>query len=338
MLEEVPVGGRAVVQRAAAAGDVHLLRHQVVPHGLHHLPVVLVALLQVQVGDAGVEVVGAHGVADDLAVLLEGDAVLVVIHAVLHGVPQLNGQPGDAQVFRIPRGAVHLDQPHVVGGAHGGLHLAGARGGIVEVAEVVGGLFRHVQEAVPAGKAVVQAGRGEHVAHVVHLKVVDVPLAGDAVVLPFADDLLGGQVAVGQLSPGEEGDVFLQLVQQGLIARADRRVRGGLHPLVEVAVAKDRAGEVALRLARGNAEVLHHMADVRALEHMLQVSHGHLSAGVEALLVQPAGPADVPVGNAVRLGIGGTGSIRQHQRSPFSASAFFSAAAPKRGEDRVGLP
>ena len=338
MMEEVAVGGRAVVQRAAAAGDVHLLRHQMVPHRIQHRAVIRITLLQVQVGDAGVEVVGAHGVADDLPVLLEGDAVLVVIHAVLHGVPQADGQAGDAQVFRIPRGAVHFDQPHVVGGAYGGLHLAGTGGGVVEVAEVVGGPFRHVQEAVPAGEAVVQAGGGEHVAHVVHLKVVDVPLPGNTVALPFADDLLGGQVAVGELCPGKQRDVRLQLIQQGLIARAHRRVRGGLHPLVEVAVAKDRPGELALRLARGNAEVFHHMADVRALEHVLQMAHGHLSAGVEALLVQPAGPADVPVGDAVRLGIGGTGGVSQHQRSPFSASAFFSATAPKRGEDRVGLP
>ena len=338
VLEEVPVGGCAVVQRAAAAGDVHLLGHQVVPHRVQHRAVVRVAFFHVQVGDAGVEVVGAHGVADDLPVLLEGDAVLVVVHAVLHGVPQLNGQPGDAQVFRIPRGAVHLDQPHVVGGAYGGLHLAGTGGGVVEVAEVVGSLLGHVQEAVPAGEAVVQAGGGEHVAHVVHLKVVDVPLPGNTVALPFADDLLGGQVAVGQLGPGEERDVLLQLIQQGLIARAHRGVRGGLHPLVEVAVAKDRPGEFALRLARGNAEVFHHMADVLALEHVLQMRNGHLRAGVEALLVQPARPADVLIGDAIRPGIGGTGGICQHQRSPFSASAFFSATAPKRGEDRVGLP
>ena len=175
-------------------------------------------------------------------------------------------------------------------------------------------------------------------AHVVHLKIVDVPLPHGALSLLFADDLLGGKIAVGLLGPGKQSDIILQLVQQLFIPGLYGCINRGLEPLVKISVAKYRAVKASFRFPGGDAEIFHYMADVLFLEHALQVGHGDGGHGVEPFLVQAARPRYVFVRDRGQPGVRRTGSIGDHAINPFACSAFFSSIAPNRGLDRVGFP
>ena len=175
-------------------------------------------------------------------------------------------------------------------------------------------------------------------AHVVHFKIVDIPLPHGAPALLFADDLLGGKVAVLLLGPGKERGVILQLIQQLFIPGFHRRVCRRLEPLVIIPVAEHGAVKVPFRFPGGDAEVFHHVADVLFLEHALQMGHGDGGHGIEPFLVQAACPVHVLIGDGGQSGIGGMGGIGDHAINPFACSAFFSSFAPNRGLDRVGLP
>ena len=134
--------------------------------------------------------------------------------------------------------------------------------------------------------------------HVVHLKVVDVPLPLVSAPLFLPNNLLCGEITVRQLRTGEQGDVVLQLLKQRLLLLSNRRINSSLEPLVEIAVAEYRSGEIPFRLARRDSEVFHHMADIRRLEHALQMRNCHRRDCVEALLIQAARPRNVAKGYA----------------------------------------
>ena len=80
------VGRGSVVQRAAGSVDVHLAVYQVVPDGVEVLLQLCLAVLYVQVGHSGVQVISPDGVPHGVVLLAERYAVLVVVGAVLHAV------------------------------------------------------------------------------------------------------------------------------------------------------------------------------------------------------------------------------------------------------------
>ena len=91
MLEKISIGRGAVIQGPASPRHIHLLGHKAFPDLAEHLPQFFVVLLQAQIRHAGIQIVCPHGMSDDFVMLPQGNAVLIVIHALGHGIPQGNG-------------------------------------------------------------------------------------------------------------------------------------------------------------------------------------------------------------------------------------------------------
>ena len=70
VVEEIAVGGRAVIQGPAPAGDVKLLRHQTLPHLMKHLHQLRIVLLQTQIRHTGIQIIGPDRMADNGFMLL----------------------------------------------------------------------------------------------------------------------------------------------------------------------------------------------------------------------------------------------------------------------------
>ncbi len=153
------VGRSAVVKRAAPAGDVHLLLDEVGPDAFQRRPERAVARLDEQIRCAGIKIIGADGVAHAVGLLLEGDAVLVVIGAVGHEVAHRHELPGQFQIARLAGGAIKLHHAHVVRRADGIARQLGrwlAKGVVEKVRRLAG----HGQQVGAAGGPVMHAGGG----------------------------------------------------------------------------------------------------------------------------------------------------------------------------------
>ncbi len=130
-------------------------------------------------------------------------------------------------------------------------------------------------------------------AEIVHLKIVDIPHSGGSVLLPLPDNLLGGQISVALLGFCNQIYVTVYLRKQLLIVRLCRGIKGRLHPLIKVAVAKHRPVKIPLGLPGADFEIFHHMADILALKHVLKLRYRAPRAGVEPLLPKSPCPFHV---------------------------------------------
>ncbi len=88
-------------RRAAAAGDKELVRNHVLPGRLQNGHEGRVAGLGIDVGSAGVKVGGADGVADDVSLLFQGDAVLVVVVTVFNQIAHRQELDCEIEIFRF---------------------------------------------------------------------------------------------------------------------------------------------------------------------------------------------------------------------------------------------
>ncbi len=286
------VGRGAVEQGPAGAGDVHLARDDVVPDLEQGGEQGLVAGLGVHVGGAGVEVVGADGVADGLVLAAEGYAVLVVIGAVGGDVAHVEERAGQRQVSRVARGAEEFDDPHVVRRADG---VAGElRRRVPEGADQeIGRLDGDVEQVRLAGGPVVDACGGHQMPEVVHLEVEAV-LEG-----PRVASVAGGdqdrrvQVAVGALGQGDDADGLVHLPVELRIPRDGVDGGGGLEPLVEVAVVPAGAAVPSLGQPGRDPEVVEELARLRTLHDLPHLRDHRLAARREAVGPEAAGPSHV---------------------------------------------
>ena len=111
----IGLAGRA---RAAAACQVELGFHHVVPDGGDGFEVTLVALERGDIGHAGIKIVRAHGVADGLALIDDRHVVLAVVAArrATAGIDEKlrEIQPAGIAGFPVEFGEAHLD--HLMAG------------------------------------------------------------------------------------------------------------------------------------------------------------------------------------------------------------------------------
>ena len=91
----------------------------VVPDGAEVLQQLRLTGLGVEVGNAGIEVVGANGMAHGFVLVAELMAVLIVVFAILHRVANGNQALGQREVFLVACLTIHFGGTHVVGGADG---------------------------------------------------------------------------------------------------------------------------------------------------------------------------------------------------------------------------
>ena len=257
------VGRDTIVQGTAAAHDVNLVVDNVVPDGGEVPHELSLARLGIEVGDTGIEVVGAYGVSHGLVLVAELVAVLVVVLAVGHAVADGYQPLGQRQVFLVARLAVYLGGTHVVAGTDG---VARQLGSVVgqEVVKEVGSLLAALEERGLACGALVYDAGGNEVPEVIGLEVQTrgkgvflvlanlnacrILLDGMRVnaCIAFGNDYWRVDVAIGTLG---QCHLLDELVHQGV----QLRVLGdgidcgaGLEPFVHVAVMEWRPVVLAL--------------------------------------------------------------------------------------------
>ncbi len=230
--------------------------------------------------------------AEDLVVLEQWDAVLVVVAAVGHEVAQADCQAGRLQEALLSGFPVELDQTHVVGRADGGLHLPGPLRLLVKRFQVTGGPDRDLEQGPFPGQAVVRAGGREQVAEIIGFEVVDIPLAADAAVLPFPDDLLGRQVAVRLLGLPDQLDESVDPGLEGRILAFVGDQHGAFQDFVEVPVVKRRAFVMAVPEVGGDLEIGHGMEVVVAFEKAEYMGDHRVRDAGGALLPETVAPCE----------------------------------------------
>ena len=124
------------------------------------------------------------------------------------------------------------------------------------------GVLLHDVEQLRLARRLIEGDRG-----LKHMPVA-VELMALLQILPLVVGLLDGevgvQIAVGLLGATDKRDELVRLALELLVGADGQRVGDGLKPLRDVAVLEDHAVELALLLARGNAEVLDRVALFRA--------------------------------------------------------------------------
>jgi hypothetical protein len=273
------VGRGAVVERAAAAGEVELGVDHVVPEPREDLLELLVARLGHEVGEAGIEVVGPHGVAGGDRLLAHREAVLVVVAAV-EVVAHVDERLGEAQVPLVARCAVQLHHAHVVRGAdRAGGELLRVLGG--ERLEEPGGALRRVEQHGAAGDSVMADADRDEVPEVVGLEVEAVGQCPDLLPVALGDEGGRVQVAVVALHGGDLGGDRVDLRLELGIGRRLEDADGGLEPLVEVAVEEGRALMHALGVAGRDEEVAPTRADLGVAQRAPDRRHRHVAGPLE---------------------------------------------------------
>ncbi len=122
------------------------------------------------IGRAGVQIVGAHRVADRFALPAERYAVLIVVGSVADQIAQLDQPPGHLQIFGLAGGAIQLNRAHVVRGTDGTSREL--RSGLGQQGvEIIGGFAGHVQQTGLAGGPVVNACGSEQMAQVIRFEL-----------------------------------------------------------------------------------------------------------------------------------------------------------------------
>jgi hypothetical protein len=180
-------------------------------------------------------------VADGLGLLLERDAVLIVVAAILD-LPALGEEIlREPEVTRIAGLAVERRQAHVVRRTHGTAQHIGRT--VAQCArEEVRRLARDREQVRFAGCLVMDARRAHQVAEIVELEVVTI-LEGRSVGVAVAltDEHRRVQIAVGALRLRDDSDAAIQAAIK-VVARRDRlHGAGGFDELVELAVVERRA-------------------------------------------------------------------------------------------------
>ena len=279
------LGGQVVVDGvgfahmggAHAAGDVHLLVHNVVQHaggGVHQGGI---AIQAAHLRHAGQQIPLAHRVAHGHGLLADGHMGLV-IHEGRQVIPAHFGlvAPGvgllGEVVGRLSPGVEEIGRQAQIALAAGGfvqpgqaqldLLMAGAAvllvlAGAELAVQAVGKAAGNVQQGPFARGGIVGRGSLEHVAG--HIQLMVVPQVGEALV-QAVDNIVGIQIAVALLGLAGQGDGLVRLGLQGRVGMGGQGVGNALHPLPQVAVLEAAAVELSLFKPRGNAEVLHAVA------------------------------------------------------------------------------
>ena len=189
IVPEIAVWGHTIIQRSDTAGYIELFLYTAGPYLIQHCPQRLFSGFRVKVRYARVKIGGAHSMSYDLFMGPQWDPVLIVIQAVLHGIPQVDRQLGQFQIFLIAACAVHIDESHIMGRTHGRLDLSRSGRFLIQILQVLRCLLRDLHKIGLARHLIMQAGRCQQMPDIIDLKVIDISLAGYAVALTFSDDL-----------------------------------------------------------------------------------------------------------------------------------------------------
>ena len=306
----------AAAGRADGAGEVKLGRDGVGPKVADGLGVRRVAGHRGDVGHAGVEVAGAHGVADGLALVHDRQMVLRVLAVKVVPVRPAAGveeELGEREVLVVAGGAGELDEADLdllVAGRV--LQLVGAE----DVVHQVGVLDRRVEQGAVAGRLPVGDGGLVEVAGIV--KFVLMGDVGPAVALaaqnlrPAAvEGGAGGvEVAVVLLRGGDAFVELVAVVAQLRVRLVGQRVGGALDHLVDVAVVVERPAVGRPLHAGGGVEVF----EAAGLVALLEGVADRVAVGVQPRLPKPLADVDggerhgrdrVPGGGGDVGGLGG---------------------------------
>ena len=237
--------GLAARRGADAAGDVELLRDDVVPDAVDGLDVALVAGQRGHVGHAGIHVGGAHGVAHGLVLLGHGLVALRVL--LLDGglAAVVEQELGEVEVALLAGGQVEAGHRHLgyLVTRHDA-HLAWV--GPYLLAGHVGIAAGNVEELALARSLPVGHGALHHVAEVVEFVREVFLLHPAAVASPVVRvggvlRACGVEVAVGLLCSADDVDDGVAVGLQALVRIGLQDVGGPLQRLVGVGVVDSSA-------------------------------------------------------------------------------------------------
>ena len=310
IVRQLIVGGEgfAVYRGADTARDIHPAVNNVSPKSLAGGEHFLVSRLGGVVRHRGVEVGGAHGVADGLVLLLHGGVILRVlaivrIHAEVRPAAVfsfflevarfraalLEEIACGFQILLFAGETVQADERHL------NFFVAGVAAALVlaeEGADEIGIFLHDVEQLRVSGGFGPRDGGLEHVTGAVELMAL-------LQILPLVIRLLHGEigveVAVRLLRPSDESDEVKRLLFQLLVRVKGQRIGHGLQPLGNVAVLEDKAVEFARLLARGDPEVFDGVAllDARhgVFEHLFL--EGDHNLAYQRLHLRPEGVGDL---------------------------------------------
>jgi len=194
------IGGDAVVERSAAACDIHFPFCHVGPDSIQIMAKGIVSGLCYYVGHAGIEIIGSYCMTHCGVLIAEGDPVLVIVGAVADQAADVDEVLCQLEVGWIFCGPVELDDAHIMGRADS---VAGQFGGavMIESYEVIGCFYSDVEKVRFTCCAKVNTGCGHEVAHVVGLEIETVFEGGGlAGMFVFFDHHGSMDVAVGALA------------------------------------------------------------------------------------------------------------------------------------------
>jgi len=244
-----------------AAGEVDLFGGDVLPDAVDGIDPGLIAGEGGDIGDAGVHVTGAHGVADRLTLFQYGDVVLAVgaveFTAAAFFAADVEQEAGGLEILFFTGDAVEFCQPHFDHLMAGGkLNPAGAESGANEV----GALEGHIEEVALAG-GLEMGGRGfVEMAHVVqfvaHMEFRPAALAAPLLQIGGVVGAGGIEITILLLGGGDEGDQAVQIGRQFFVLLHAEGVGGAFDDLVDIAVIEGVAALLpALERSPGNGKV-----------------------------------------------------------------------------------
>ena len=196
------------------------------------------------------------------------------------------------------------------------LYLAGTLCLFVKMLQIICSSGRNCKEIILSCNPLVHTRCSKHVAEVIHFEIINIPHSENAISASFPDDLLGGKITVWLLCSADQVYIILNFFLQQLIVCLVSSIDGRLHPFIEISVSKNGSVKISLCIAGTNFKILYYMADILAVEHVLQLGHGTVRAGVKTFLPKTAGPLYFHSIQGMNLRVRGSGCICQHDYSP----------------------
>ena len=254
--------------------------------------------------------------------LLQRNFILIVIQTVLYAVTKRDCLLRKLQITLFASGTIHFHKSHIMRRADCGLYLAGTLCLFVKMLQIICSSSRNCNEIILSGNSLMHTGCCKHMSEVVYLEIVNISHSGNAVPASFSNDLLGGKIAVRLLCSSDEINVFFNLVLQKLVICLISRIYGRFHPFIKVSVSENSSVKISLCIAGTNFKIFYHMADILAVEHVLQLRHSTVGTGIKAFLPKTACPFYFHPVQGMNLRVRGSGCICQHYYSPLICSHF----------------
>ena len=316
MIKKVSIRRSTIIQGSTSAGNIKLFIHKASPYFVENIDIVRIFLFQAKICYTCIEIIGTNCMSKNFLMLLQRNLILVVIQTVLYAVTKRNRLLCKLQITRFASSTVHFHKSHIVGRADCSLYFSCALCLFIQVFQIICRSGCNCKKAVLTCNSFMYTGRCKHMSEVVYLEIVNISHSGNAVSASLSNDLLGGKIAVRLLCSSDEINIFFNLILQKLVVCLISRINGRFHPFIKVSVSENSSVKVSLRISCADFKVLHYMADILAVKHMLQLRHSTVRAGIKAFLPKTACPFYFHPVQRMNLRVRGSGCICQHGCSP----------------------